>query len=142
MTKQLDDFLQILAELVRCLALTVSARETRHPPDVQPGLGVTLHDGGTGLHPRRAFLDGTMPRVGCGTAGWMQPFDCIHPRIRAEVPDYFASASGRIWKCTTLLGVPAPVSAWNGARVLQVAQTPRPFQPRSASSMRPSIHLV
>ena len=30
---------------------------------------------------------------------------------------YFASGSGRSWKCTTLLGVPLPVSVWNGARV-------------------------
>ena len=29
-----------------------------------------------------------------------------------------ASGSGLIWKCTTLLGVPGPVSRWNGARVL------------------------
>ena len=30
---------------------------------------------------------------------------------------YFASGSGRSWNCTTLLGVPLPVSVWNGARV-------------------------
>ena len=36
-------------------------------------------------------------------------------------PIYFASGSGRIWKCITLLVVPLPVSMWNGARVLTVA---------------------
>jgi len=34
---------------------------------------------------------------------------------------YFASGSGRTWKCSTLLVVPFPVSMWNGARVLTVA---------------------
>ena len=34
---------------------------------------------------------------------------------------YFASGSGRSWKCITLLVVPRPVSMWNGARVLTVA---------------------
>ena len=55
---------------------------------------------------------------------------------------YFASGSGRSWKWKTLLVVPLPVSMWNGARVLIVAHTPRPFQPAFASSMRPSIHFV
>ena len=56
--------------------------------------------------------------------------------------DYFASGSGRSWNFTTLLVVPLPPSMWNGARVLTVAQSPRPFQPAFGSSMRPSIHLV
>ena len=42
----------------------------------------------------------------------------------------------------TLLVVPLPPSMWNGARVLTVAQSPRPFQPPFGSSMRPSIHFV
>ena len=53
-----------------------------------------------------------------------------------------ASGSGRSWNCITLLVVPLPVSMWNGARVLIVAQRPRPFQPPFGSSMRPSIHFV
>ena len=61
------------------------------------------------------------------------------PRARCS---YFASGSGRSWKCRTLLVVPSPVSIWKGARVLMVAQIPRPFQPASGSSMRPSIHFV
>ena len=35
-----------------------------------------------------------------------------------------------------------PVSMWNGARVLTVLHSPRPFQPPFASSIRPSIHFV
>ena len=41
------------------------------------------------------------------------------PRRESPPPPagYFASGSGRSWKCATLLGVPLPVSVWNGARV-------------------------
>ena len=39
------------------------------------------------------------------------------PRSQSARVVYFASGSGRSWKCTTLLGVPLPVSVWNGARV-------------------------
>ena len=53
-----------------------------------------------------------------------------------------ASGSGRSWKRMTLLVVPWPPSMWNGVRVLIVVHTPRPFQPASGSSMRPSIHFV
>ena len=40
-----------------------------------------------------------------------------HDRSLPGHAAYFASGSGRNWKCTTLLGVPLPVSVWNGARV-------------------------
>ena len=53
---------------------------------------------------------------------------------------YFtAQPKNRIWKWTTLAIVPFPVSLWNGVRVPQVVQTPLPFQPVFASSMRPSM---
>ena len=50
--------------------------------------------------------------------------------------------SDRIWKWSTLLVVPLPVSMWKGARVLTVAQTPLPFHPAAGSSIRPSTHFV
>src|SRR5947199_303421 len=53
-----------------------------------------------------------------------------------------ASGSGRSWKCRTLLVVPLPPSMWKGARVLTVAQSPRPFQSPFGSSIRPSSHFV
>ena len=40
------------------------------------------------------------------------------PDLSLRPPAHRASGSGRSWKCTTLLGVPLPVSRWNGARVL------------------------
>ena len=40
---------------------------------------------------------------------------------RSAIGDHFASGSGLIWKCITLLVVPLPVSMWNGVRVLIVA---------------------
>jgi len=55
---------------------------------------------------------------------------------------YLARGSGRSWNLITLLVVPFPVSMWNGARVLMVDHTPRPFHPPFASSIRPSIHFV
>src|SRR5437899_12453278 len=55
---------------------------------------------------------------------------------------YRASGSGRIWKCTTLLVVPFPVSLWNIVRVPQVVHTPLPFHPVLGSSMRPSMPLA
>ena len=55
---------------------------------------------------------------------------------------YRASGSGRSWKWYALGVVPFPPSMWNGARVLMEAHRPRPFQPASGSSMRPSSHLV
>ena len=61
---------------------------------------------------------------------------------RHQPASHFANGSGRNWKCMTLLVVPLPVSMWNGVRVLTVAQSPLPFQPAFASSMRPSIHFV
>src|SRR5213079_138252 len=58
------------------------------------------------------------------------------PQLR---PLHRASGSGRSWNFTTLLVVPLPPSTWKGALVLMVAHRPRPFQPVSGSSMRPSI---
>jgi hypothetical protein len=55
---------------------------------------------------------------------------------------YLASGCGRSWKWIALLVVPLPPSMWKGVRVLMEAQRPRPFQPASGSSMRPSSHLV
>jgi hypothetical protein len=55
---------------------------------------------------------------------------------------YLASGSGRSWNRTALLVVPFPPSMWYGVRVLTAAQRPRPFQPPSGSSIRPSSHLV
>src|SRR5688500_367911 len=62
--------------------------------------------------------------------------------VLATQHDYLASGSGRSWNRYTLLVVPFPPSIWKGARVLIVAQRPRPFQPAPGSSMRPSSHLV
>src|SRR5262249_35815435 len=61
---------------------------------------------------------------------------------RVAERDHRANGFGRSWKWITLLVVPLPVSMWKGARVLTVAQRPRPFQPPLGSSIRPSIHLV
>src|SRR5207249_6638966 len=61
----------------------------------------------------------------------------------SSTPDvYRARGSGRSCKCRTLLVVPLPPSMWNGARVLTVAQNPRPCQPAFGSTIRPSIHFV
>src|SRR5207249_2942831 len=57
---------------------------------------------------------------------------------RFEAHRYFASGSGLIWKCTTLLWFCVPPSLWNGARVAQVDHKPLPFPPVLGSSMRPS----
>ena len=64
------------------------------------------------------------------------------PQLAHRSSPHRASGSGRSWKCTTLLVVPLPPSMWNGARVLTVAHSPRPFQPAFGSSIRPSIHFV
>src|SRR6266571_6909280 len=75
--------------------------------------------------------------------GLMRAVYCqvIFARALGTFPPYFATGSGRIWKCITIGGVPFPVSMWNGVRVLVVVQSPRPFQPACASSMRPSSHF-
>jgi len=69
---------------------------------------------------------------------------CCPWRLLVPCPPwlYLASGSDRSWNLITLLVVPFPVSMWNGARVLIVVQSPLPFQPALASSMRPSIHFV
>jgi hypothetical protein len=61
---------------------------------------------------------------------------------RFRTPHYLASGSGRSWNRTALLVVPFPPSMWKGVRVLMAAQRPRPFQPASGSSIRPSTHFV
>jgi len=35
----------------------------------------------------------------------------------ARIQDYFETGSGRTWNFTSLLVLPLPPSAWNGARV-------------------------
>ena len=49
-----------------------------------------------------------------------------------------ASGSGRTWNLKTGATFSVPPSAWNGARLPDVVQTARPFQPAAGSSMRPS----
>ena len=84
-----------------------------------------------------------------------RPRGTVSRGLRASLPDalatggrptrslrHRASGSGRIWNLNTLLVVPGPVSMWKGARLLNVANIPRPFQPPFGSSIRPSIHLV
>src|SRR5258705_4140692 len=60
----------------------------------------------------------------------------------SDVDDYFASGSGRSWKCTSFGFVPAPPSWWNGARVPDPDHRPLPFQPVFGSSIRPSTPLA
>ena len=55
---------------------------------------------------------------------------------------YFASGSGRSWKCTTSGFVPLPPSISHGVRSPLVVHRPRPFQPAFGSSMRPSRPLA
>ncbi len=136
---------QLFAQMMRAAGGMRSLRR-RHPPgdgsvsrSAFPDDRRAVRAGAHGQLHRRLDLAG----LACKRRrGWMQPLGRIHPLRGSAPPVYFASGSGRSWKRTTLLGVPLPVSAWNGARVLQVAHTPRPFQPASGSSMRPSIHLV
>src|SRR3712207_52994 len=73
---------------------------------------------------------------------WIIVEICIRPSDGDVNCSYLANGSGRSWNRYTLLVVPFPPSMWKGARVLIVAQRPRPFQPAFASSMRPSSHLV
>jgi hypothetical protein len=55
---------------------------------------------------------------------------------------YFASGSGRTWKWTTIGFEPLPPSFSHGTRSPSGTHRPRPFQPASGSSMRPSKPLV
>ena len=57
-------------------------------------------------------------------------------------PIYFASGSGRSWKCTTSGLEPLPFSISHGARSPLELHNPRPFQPAFGSSMRPSKPLA
>jgi hypothetical protein len=63
------------------------------------------------------------------------------PRPRPTVchdASYFASGSGRSWKCAARGRVPLPPSISQGARSPLAAHNPRPFQPAFGSSIRPS----
>src|ERR1043166_7902439 len=53
-----------------------------------------------------------------------------------------ASGSGRSWKCTANGCMPLPPSFNQGARSPLVVQSPRPFHPAFASSIRPSKPLA
>jgi hypothetical protein len=55
---------------------------------------------------------------------------------------YFASGSGRNWKCAASGFVPLPPSMSQGARSPFAAHNPRPFQPAFGSSIRPSNPLA
>ena len=61
------------------------------------------------------------PPDGCDVhkkGGW-EDLPAPPGQLAAATPaPHRASGSGLSWKCTTLLGVPLPVSRWNGARVL------------------------
>src|SRR6266545_6658948 len=117
-----------------------SAVPTRSGPnanDTRPRRHGAALCGGKDTYVVRAFAHpttppspkkGARPHASLGRA----PPSCITPR-------YFASGSGRIWNFTSFGRSPLPTpSSWNGVRLPVVAQTPRPFQPAFASSMRPS----
>ena len=77
--------------------------------------------------------------------GWLG--DELTGRTRHRPDDralagYFASGSGRNWKCAASGFVPLPPSISHGVRSPFAAQIPRPFQPAFGSSIRPSNPLA
>ena len=102
----------------------------------RPRLKYTTVEGNAGRARQSGHAREVSALLHCGTRA--------EHRGAAALPHWVTAPAGLglIWKCSTLLVVPLPVSMWNGARVLTVAQRPRPFQPAFGSSMRPSIHLV
>ena len=62
-------------------------------------------------------------------------------RAGRESRTQWASGSGRTWNLKTGATRSVPPSAWNGVRLPDVVQIPRPFQPVSGSSIRPSSPL-
>jgi hypothetical protein len=61
---------------------------------------------------------------------------------RISVTPQLASGSGRICTLKTFGRTPVPPSLWKLARVPDVVQRARPFQPAFGSSMRPSTFLL
>jgi hypothetical protein len=135
----------------------------RAPGADRAGPGIGRGHGGAGgrtavAHARRAPArtriqdavihgGGTSPPSSIATGSAASAIN-VRSRIR-DLPDpwlsagrYFASGSGRSWKCTARGLEPLPRSISHGARSPLDAHNPRPFQPALGSSMRPSNPLA
>ncbi len=122
-------------------------RHLRHPSKRQAAAGGSGRDCENGRpHPGPAAI-GRCAQGDAGSAGRCNRLTLIlvyeEPRnlgtsIRRAQVTYFASGSGRTWKCAASGFEPLPPSISHGVRSPLAAQMPRPFQPVLGLSMRPS----